>query len=185
MADRRGSAQTPRNGYACRVHHSPLCPPVAQIKALLPSCEQGSSEGAQTIRQVADFLLECWSGREEAGPSTHSTGRADRRTKKGHKESCLLQLEVLELGNQQFVLGTQGRHGCDIYKYQLLQRSCFIGCFGGAKGTAHFLVVVAPLVSAAARGGKTSEKEKDTQWTSRETNISFQFSLNFFPGPYI
>ena len=163
----------------------PFCLPVAQINTLLPSCEQGSSEGAQTICQADDFLLECWSGREEAGSSTHSTGRADRRTEKGHKVSCLLQLEVLELGNQQFVLGTQGCHGCDIYKYQLLQRSCFIGCFWGAKGTAHFLVVVASLVSVAARGGKTSKKEKDTQWTSMERIVFIQFSLNFFPGPYI
>lgn len=41
----------------------------------------------------------------------------------------LPELEVLDFGDQQLVVGTMGRHGRYIYKDQLLQRARLIGCF--------------------------------------------------------
>lgn len=43
--------------------------------------------------------------------------------------SCLPELEVLDFGDQQLVVGTVGSHGCYVDKDQLFQRAGLIGCF--------------------------------------------------------
>lgn len=107
-------------------------PTASPLHRLRPCCTAVHRRVQKLLRQYAKWMISFWGadlGGRKLDRAQTSSGRADKRTEKGHKESHLLQLKVLDLGNQQSVLGTQGRHGCDIYKYQLLQRPCFIGCF--------------------------------------------------------
>lgn len=73
--------------------------------------------------------------------------------------TCLPELEVLDFGDQQLVVGTMGSHGCHVHKDQLLQWACLIGCFRRTQSAADFLVAVAPLVSVVVGVGISKEKE--------------------------
>lgn len=92
--------------------------------------------------------------------------------------TCLPELEVLDFGDQQLVVGAMGSHGCYIYKDQLFHRAGLIGCFRRTESAADFLVVVAPLVSAAT-GVNVSKERGDTVSRSRENATSLCSALTW------